>query len=69
MDLSGLSLNKGDIITLGLRVRDGSGRTRTQMIWMGYVKENDGSLIGGVVKEDKPYAPVEEAWQKLQDKT
>lgn len=69
VDLSGLSLNKGDIITLGLRVRDGSGRTRTQMIWMGYVKEDDGSLIGGVVKEDKPYAPVEEAWKKLQDRT
>ena len=50
-------------------MRDGSGRTRTQMIWMGYVKEDDGSLIGGVAKEDKPYAPVEEAWQKLQDKT
>ena len=69
VDLSGLSLNKGDIITLGLRVRDGSGHTRTQMIWMGHVKEDDGSLIGGVVKEDKPYAPVEEAWQKLRDGT
>ena len=69
VDLSGLSLKKGDIIQLGLRVRDGSGRTRTQVIWMGYVKEDDGSLIGGVVKEDKPYAPVEEAWQKLRDGT
>ena len=68
VDLSGLSLKKGDIIKLGLRVRDGSGRTRTQMIWMGYINE-DGSLIGGVEKKDKPYAPVEEAWQKLKDGT
>ena len=68
VDLSGLSLSKGDLITLGLRLKDTYGRTRTQEIWVGYVNEN-GSLIGGVVKEDKPYSPVEEAWQKLNEKT
>ena len=59
---------RDSLITLGLRLKDTYGRTRTQEIWVGYVNE-DGSLIGGAVKEDKPYSPVEEAWQKLNEKT